>query len=207
MDLKIISLSFSLVLFSCANSQENVEYRLVGGPCEGCEAVMEYRENNLDAVDTLPEFDTAGEKLKITGTIFKADGKTPAENVVLYIHHTNAAGIYPIRGDEKGWAGRHGYLRGWIKTGKDGKFTFYTQVPASYPERTTPAHIHPYILEPDGRYYYLSAYFFEDDPLFKKDHMENPPRGSNGLIKLKNEDGYALIERDFVLGKNIPGYR
>ena len=203
---KLIILVSLVFLISCARSQEQQAYKLVGGPCEGCEAVMEYDEKDLNAMDTLPEFDSAENKLKITGTIYEEDGKTPAENVILYIHHTNAEGVYPTRGNEKDWSKRHGYLRGWIKTGKDGKFTFYTQVPGSYPDRETPAHIHPYILEPDGRYYYLSAYFFENDPLFTKDHMENPPRGSNGLVKLKKEGKYTVIERDFVLGENIPDY-
>lgn len=207
MNIRIIISSCLFLLFSCVRSQENVEYRLIGGPCEGCEAVMEYEGKVLNAVDTLPEFNASAEKLKITGTIFKPDGITPAENVILYIHHTNAKGVYPTRGDEKGWAKRHGYLRGWVKTGKDGEFTFFTQVPSGYPDRKTPAHIHPYILEPDGRYYYLSAYFFNNDSRFNQDHMEDPPRGSNGLVKVKEEDGYALIERDFVLGKNIPGYQ
>ena len=202
---KLIILISLVFLISCAKSQENKDYKLVGGPCEGCEAVLEYK-GSLNAVDTLPDFASAENKLKITGTIYQKDGKTPAEDVVLYIHHTNAAGVYPTRDNEEGWARRHGYLRGWIKTGKDGIFTFYTQVPGSYPDRETPAHIHPYILEPDDRYYYLSGYFFEDDPLFTKEHMENPPRGSRGLVKLKKEGKYTVIERDFVLGKNIPNY-
>lgn len=197
----------SFLLFSCARSQENKEHRLVGGSCEGCEAVLEYGEQDLNAVDTLPEFDSAGNKLKVTGTIYKEDGKTPAENVILYIHHTNAEGIYPTKGDEKDWAKRHGYLRGWIKTGSDGRYTFYTQVPGSYPDGRNPAHIHPIILEPDGKYYYLSGYFFEGDPLLTSDHMEDPPRGGNGVVRLKQTDGMALIERDFILGKGVPGYQ
>ncbi|MCB7481647.1 intradiol ring-cleavage dioxygenase [Christiangramia sediminis] len=207
MDLRIIIFGISLLLFSCARSQQQLAPILVGGPCEGCEAVLEYGKRDLNAVDTLPEFASAENKLKITGTIYEADGSTPAEDIVLYIHHTNADGVYPTKGDEKDWAKRHGYLRGWIKTGKDGEFTFYTQVPAGYPDRRTPAHIHPYILEPDGSYYYLSAYFFEDDPRFTKDHMEDPPRGSKGVVQLTKTGKMALIERDFVLGQGIPGYK
>ena len=207
MDFRIVVFGISFLLFSCVQSQEQNKPRLVGGPCEGCEAVFEYGDRDLNPVDTLPEFASAENKLKITGTIYEADGETPAENVVLYIHHTNAEGIYPTKGDEKGWAKRHGYLRGWIKTGKDGRYTFYTQVPGSYPDGTNPAHIHPIIMEPDGKYYYLSAYFFKGDPLLTEDHMEDPPRGSDGVVKLKETDGMALIERDFILGKGVPDYQ
>ena len=207
MDLRIIIFGISLLLFSCARSQQQQEPRLVGGPCEGCEAVLEYGNRDLKAVDTLPEFASAENKLKISGTIYEADGKTPAEDIVLYIHHTNAEGVYPTKGDEKGWADRHGYLRGWIKTVTDGRYTFYTQVPGSYPDGQNPAHIHPFILEPDGKYYYLSAYFFKGDPLLSENHMEDPPRGSMGVVELIKTGNMNLIERDFILGQGIPGYK
>ena len=207
MNFRILIFGISLLLFSCARSQEQNEPELVGGPCEGCEAVLEYENWDMNAIDTLPEFNSAENKLKITGTIYEADGETPAENIILYIHHTNAEGIYPTKGDEKEWARRHGYIRGWIKTGKDGRYTFYTQVPGSYPDGRNPAHIHPFILEPDGKYYYLSAYFFDGDPLLTDDHQEDPPRGGDGVVKLQDDGDMYLIERDFILGKGIPGYK
>lgn len=200
-------LLLSLLMVSCANSQER-NLRLVGGACEGCEAVLEYGDQNLNNRDTLPEFEQTENKLKLSGTIYKADGKTPAEDVILYIHHTNAQGIYPTKGDEKGWGKSHGYLRGWIKTGKDGKYSFYTQVPGSYPSRTDPAHIHPFILEPDGKYYYLETLHFEGDPLLTKNHSSKKPRGtSTGVLKPVKKGPIKLATLDFVLGKNIPGYK
>ena len=195
-----------LLLTSCAKSQE-VSPQLVGGPCEGCEAVLEYGDRELDAVDTLPEFESALDKLRLTGTIYEPDGKTPAEGVVLYIHHTNAQGVYPTKGDEEGWAKRHGYLRGWTQTGKDGKFTFYTQVPGEYPTRNTPAHIHPYILEPNGKYYWMESYFFEGDELLSKEHVPTNPRGGTpGVVELQKQNGMYEVERNFILGENIPGH-
>lgn len=202
-------LAFLLVIWtstSCVHSQES-DPLLVGGRCEGCEAVLEYGDKQLNAIDTLPGFEEAEKKLKLSGTIFEADGSTPAQGVVLYIHHTNDKGIYPTRGDEEGWAKRHGYIRGWIKTGPDGNFTFYTQVPGSYPSRDNPAHIHPFILEPHGKYYWVETYFFEGDPLLQDHHMEKKPRGGSvGKVSLTKEDGMYSVKRDFVLGKNIPGY-
>ena len=192
-------------MVSCANSQEKNPH-LAGGPCEGCEAVLEFGDRKLDNKDTLPEFEAAKNKLKLSGTIYKPDG-TPAEGVILYIHHTNAAGIYPTSGDEEGWGKRHGYLRGWIKTGKDGKYTFYTQVPGTYPSRTDPAHIHPYILEPDGKYYWLETLHFEGDALLTKKHINKNPRGtSTGVLKPVQEGNIKSATVDFVLGKNVPDY-
>lgn len=200
-----IVLPFLLLFTFCSIgvSQEISEQNsvLVGGPCEGCEAVFEFGDRFLSPVDTLPGFEQAEEKLKITGTIYRPDGQTPAEGVILYIHHTNAKGVYPTRGDETGWDRRHGYLRGWIKTEADGRFTFYTQKPGSYSQN--PAHIHPTILEPDGKYYYIAEYLFEGDP-----NLENGwgNRGGAGVVKLKRQNDMLVAERDIILGLNVPDY-
>lgn len=72
----------------------------VGSPCEGCEAIYEYVDNVLTSVDTLPLFQQNEPKLKINGTVFKKDGKTPASDVIVYIYHTNREGIYQTKSDE-----------------------------------------------------------------------------------------------------------
>lgn len=146
--------------------------------------------------------------IKVVGTVYEPDGITPAENVILYFYHTDQEGIYPTRGDEKGWARRHGYIRGWIKTGPDGQYTIYTRKPAPYPSRSEPAHIHITILEPDGKYYWIQSYHFEGDPLLtKKETNPKSPRGGNsGILSLKKQDDLNIGVRDIILGKNIPGY-
>jgi protocatechuate 3,4-dioxygenase beta subunit len=204
----ILILIILLSVCGFPQNQDEENYNLVGGPCEGCEAIFEYGNRELSPVDTLPDFNDDGPKLKLTGTIFQPDGKTPAENVILYIYHTDQEGIYPTKGNETGWAKRHGYLRGWIKTNSDGKYTFYTLKPGTYPSRSAPAHIHPVILEPDGKYYWIEEYLFEDDPLLtEKDISKNSPRGGNsGILNLKKEGNILIGKRDIILGKNIPTY-
>ena len=204
----ILAFSLLYILISCANSQD-VTYKLVGGSCEGCEAIFEYGDKKLLAVDSLPGFITAETKIKVTGTIFLSDGKTPAKDVILYVYHTNAKGIYPTKGDEEGWAKRHGYIRGWVKTNADGKYSFYSLKPGAYPSRSTPAHIHPTILEPNGKYYWLGSYHFEGDPLLTDEEInpEFPRGGSSGLLILHKKGDLWQGTRDFVLGKNIPDYK
>lgn len=192
---------------ACANGQEDIQYRLVGAPCEGCEAVFEYGDRELNSIDTLPNFNITSQKLKISGTIFQPDAKTPAENVILYLYHTDSTGVYPTTNKSENWERRHGYLRGWIKTGKDGKYTFYTSMPAGYPNAKTPSHIHPTILEPDGRYYYLSEILFKNDMRLTEEHFMEDPRGTdNMLVNPEKLDGLLVINKDFILGKNVPGY-
>lgn len=198
-----LTLFFIFSLSNCAQAQTE----LLGAPCEGCEAVFEYGNKHLNPVDTLPDFHKPGPKLKVTGIIYKNDGKTPAANVILYIYHTNQEGIYPTRGDETGWARRDGYIRGWIKTDSTGRYTFYTLKPGTYPDRSEPAHIHPVILEPDGDYYYIDNWNFANDPLLADDERSEPaPRGGSGIVALKEEGDLLIAERDIILGLNIPNY-
>lgn len=206
----LATVTLIILIQTCIYSQEQNEnnFRLVGGPCEGCEAVFEYGERVLSAIDTLPDFNSEGPKLKVTGTIFLPDEKTPAENIILYIYHTNQNGIYPTKSDEKEWGKRHGYLRGWIKTGTDGKYTFYTLKPGIYPSRNAPAHVHATILEPDGKYYWIEEYLFEDDLLISEDDKNKklPRGGSTGILTLTDEKNLLVGKRDIILGKNIPNY-
>ncbi|MFQ5627146.1 MAG: intradiol ring-cleavage dioxygenase [bacterium] len=206
----ILIIFFTVLLFTSAYSQtRNVrDDRLIGGPCEGCEAIFEYGDRNLSPVDTLPDFHDKGPKIKVTGTIYQNDGKTPAEGIILYIYHTDQNGRYATKGGETGWGRRHGYIRGWVKTGKDGKYTFYTLKPGTYPNRSIPAHIHPTILEPNGKYYWLGSYHFEGDPFLteREKSPESPRGGHSGLLSLRKEGNLLVGERDIILGKNVQDY-
>jgi protocatechuate 3,4-dioxygenase beta subunit len=184
------------------------EFKLIGGPCEGCEAIFEYGDKQLYNIDTLPDFEQQGPKLKISGTVYKHGSRIPARDVILYIYHTSQEGIYPTRGNEKGWKKRHGYLRGWIKTDTNGKYTFYTLVPGAYPNRNNPKHIHIIVLEPDGKYYYIEEFLFAGDPLLTDDRINRTdPRGGYGYIlhPIKQND-MLVATRNIELGKNVPGY-
>ena len=207
--MKVVTLLlYGVLIAACARSQDSQpEPRLIGR-CEGCEAVLEYGDRVLSPVDTLPGFNDPGPQILISGTVYMPDGKTPAKDVIIYVYHTDQGGIYPKKGDETGWARRHGYLRGWMKTGKDGTYSFYTLKPGVYPSRVAPAHIHITILEPDGKYYYLKDYNFEGDPLLRDRDINpsNPRGGTSGLLSLKENGSLLVGERDIILGKNVAGY-
>lgn len=203
--MKFLNVIFMIVLFTTCKAQ--TEYKLVGGPCEGCEAVFEYGDHELTSVDTLPGYEKSNSKLVISGTVYKFDGKTPAPNVIMYFYQTDENGIYVKRGDEEGWAKRHGYIRAWVKTDENGIYKIYTLKPGSYPSRTEPAHIHLTILEPDGKYYYVDSYYFKDDPLLTESIVDNADqRGGDGIIDLQIKDKIYFGERDIILGKNISNY-
>lgn len=197
-------LLLTINLFTSCQAQTNKE---VGGPCEGCEAIYEYGPKILTAVDTLPGFQQNAPKLKISGTVFKKDGKTPAKNVIIYIYHTNREGLYKAVNPKTIWAKRHGNTRGWVKTGSNGQYTFYTYRPAAYPDNSEPEHIHITIKEPEKKEYYLDEYLFNDDPLLTpKRKSRLPNRGGSGIVNPKVENGILTIKRNLILGKNIPHY-
>jgi protocatechuate 3,4-dioxygenase beta subunit len=192
------------------NESATLSLKPVGGRCEDCEAVLEYKNLNkvLNWIDTLPDFNERGPKLEVSGTIYKHDGKTPAKDVILYVYHTDQIGEYSVRGDEKDWGKRHGYIRGWIKTSADGKYKFYTLRPGAYPMGGNPAHIHPIIREGDGHVYWIDEYLFDDDPILSdSERKDQPGRGGFGILKTKRgKNGILVAERNIILGLNIPGY-
>lgn len=184
---------------------------LIGGGCEGCEAVFEspIQHTELGNIDTLPGFGEAGTKLCVSGVIYNADGVTPAKDVVLYIYHTDQKGYYTPGKNAAGWERRHGYMRGWLKTNESGEYVFYTVKPAPYPNATFQAHIHPTIKEPGKNEYYIDVFVFSDDPFVDDKYRKiEQKRGGSGILTLvKGDDDIMYAKRDIIIGKNIPNYR
>jgi protocatechuate 3,4-dioxygenase, beta subunit len=213
----LLTVSFILSLAGCSQnnskkaaikpgSQKEIK---VGGSCEGCEAIYEsyVSFDKLSYIDTLPDFNEQGPKIEISGIIYQQDGKTPAPGVILYVYHTDQAGLYSKKGNVTGWGKRHGYIRGWMKTNEKGEYKFYTLKPAAYPGRNIPAHIHPVIKEPGKTEYWIDEYLFDDDSLLTTEEREkNEGRGGNGIIMLEEKDGMFYGKRNIYLGRKIPDY-
>ena len=194
------------ISFSCL-SQNRSNLKLVGGPCEGCEAIYEYGNKHLSSVDTLAQFNKLPNPIKVSGVVYENDGETPANDIILYVYHTNNNGIYPSNKYSKGWERRHGYLRGWMKTDSEGRYAFYTSRPASYPNTNISQHIHITVKEPDKNEYYIDAFHFSDDPNITQAIMNKKnPRGGYGVISLKKEGAIQVANRNIILGLNIPNY-
>jgi len=80
--------------------------QLVGGSCEGCEAIYEQGPSfdTLSAVATLPDFNEPGTRIAISGIVYQRDQRTPAKDVVIYIYHTDQSGKYVAKAGQTGWA-------------------------------------------------------------------------------------------------------
>lgn len=168
----------------------------------------------LSSTDTSPGWNETGQKILLTGTVYEIDGKTPAKNTILYYYQTDNNGVYSNREDEprnmpKNSLGQtHGHIRGWVKTGDDGKYSIYTIKPGTYPSRNEPAHIHISVREESIETpYYIDDFVFDDDALLttkRRLKMEN--RGGSGVIRFVEKEGLLIGERNIILGLNIPDY-
>ena len=202
--MKRFSIAFMWLASLSLHAQSNTD-RSVGGPCDECDLMFEGMPPNLSWRTTIAPPGEPGEPMIIQGTVYKKDGKTPAPDVILYIYHTDNAGIYSTA---PGHTNRHGHLRGWIKTGADGRYEFKSIRPGSYPTRNAPAHIHPLIKEKGLTRYWIDEYLFEGDPLLTNaERARQEKRGGNGIITLKkNANGVWEGHRNIMLGMNVPNY-
>lgn len=169
--------------------------------CEGCEAAWERDPATLGPTLRLTPPDEPGEPLVVEGTVYQADGRTPAAGVVLYFHQTNADGLYAGGTDESEWSRRHGRLRGWLRTGADGRYRLETIKPGQYPSRIDPAHIHVTVLEPGADPYWIDDIVFTGEPGVDATYTaKRENRGGSGVVTLKKTaDGRLAATRDITL--------
>ncbi|MBA2746739.1 MAG: intradiol ring-cleavage dioxygenase [Flavisolibacter sp.] len=181
---------------------------LVGGGCDGCEIMYVGMPEQIGASDTSAAWQEQGRKILISGKVLKKDGRTPAPGVILYYWQTDQTGKYVAGESGKDAASRHGRLRGWMKTDREGNYALYTIRPGNYPGESFPAHIHIAIKEPGVlNEYYIDDLVFDDDPYLSKAYKDQQQkRGGNGILKLAKSGNVETATYNIVLGLNIPGY-
>ncbi|MBP6671560.1 MAG: intradiol ring-cleavage dioxygenase [Bacteroidetes bacterium] len=186
----------------------------VGGPFENREYIYSGIPKVPSAVDTSPGWKFSGQKLLITGTVYQNDGVTPAPGVIVYYYQTNTEGRYLHRPEESrsmvpnAQGQTHGFIRGWAKSGMDGRYSIYTIRPGKYPSRDFPAHIHLTVKEPNTiNEYYIDDIVFDDDRLLTTaERLKAENRAGSGIVRLVQRDGLHIGERNIILGMNIPNY-
>ncbi len=141
-----------------------------------------------------------GEQMIISGTVYEADGKTPAPNVLIYLYHIDIEGIYGRRGEH-----RHGRYRGWMLTDAKGKYEFQTIKPAPYPENRFAAHIHTTLTTKNMKEDWIDSTLFEGDRLISARERETAGRkgGFNPIVKLeKGANGVYTATRNIQIWRN-----
>jgi protocatechuate 3,4-dioxygenase beta subunit len=194
----------NLVLAGCALSSlasvptlAAARERVLGGPCEGCDWVFSGMPARFGSVARIAPPEEPGDRMTLQGIVSSAAG--PVAGVIVYAYHTNRAGVYPAA------ANRHGALRGWAMTDRNGRYRFDSIRPGAYPSHDIAQHVHMHVIEPGVGTYYIDNVEFLDDPLLDPSSPQ-PMRGGSGRSQpLRRDDGWD-IRRDIALGRNIPGY-
>lgn len=132
-----------------------------------------------------PVIETSGSPLRIEGTIFSRDCKTPVADATLDIWHCDNEGNYDMRGF-KG--------RGQVRTDANGHYVFTTIFPPPY--GTRPRHIHIKV-RAAGREELTTQLYFKGDPNLKNDFARNaePDR----VIALQSQSNLKVGTFDIFL--------
>lgn len=181
---------------------------VVGGPCDGCEAVFEGQPASLTNEARLVEPGEVGLPLRVEGRTLDAAGR-PRTGVVVYAYQTDASGSYRADDAATGPAARrHGALRGWAISDAEGRYAFATVRPGSYPNSDIPAHIHMHVIERDCATYYIDDVVFTDDPLLTAERRPRYERGrgGSGVVTPRARDSHHVVVRDIRLGAGIADY-
>lgn len=136
-----------------------------------------------------------GERIAIRGTVYGKDGKTPNANALIYAYHTDIHGIYG-RGNEH----KHGRFRGWMLTDANGKYSFETILPASYPNSTIAKHIHMTVTTVKRKEDWIDSILFEGDRFITARERVIAKGGFNSILSLvRGQDGVLTGVRDILL--------
>ncbi len=113
------------------------------------ERAQQQRPTTLSNVGRIAAATEPGAPLVVRGQLLNMDG-SPAAGAVIFAYQTDRGGIYDTPGN-----GPHSWrLRGWVKAGPDGRFTFQTVRPGSYPNSNNPPHVHFTAFLPAGERYH-----------------------------------------------------
>jgi len=160
--------------------------------------IYDRAEDQLSNTDTIPDFRSKVNKLKLTGTVYQSDGVTPAKDVIIFIEQPDENGDFDLRrsGDK-----RYVFHRSWVKTDADGKYTFYTFVPGNDRRYNQMSQIFPIIKEKSKEEVQLASLLFDNDPLLTKRCRKRLTKkgGENRILTTTSKDGLFIAEKDIVL--------
>ena len=160
--------------------------------------IYDRAEDLLSNTDTIPDYRSKTNKLKLTGVIYESDGVTPAKDVIVFIEQPDENGDFDLRrsGDD-----RYVFHRSWVKTDEDGRYTFYTFVPGNDRRYNQMQQIFPIIKEDSKPEVQLESLLFDNDPLLtKRCRKQLNKKGHTGrILTTEKKDGIWIANKDIVL--------
>jgi protocatechuate 3,4-dioxygenase beta subunit len=143
-----------------------------------------------------------GERLVVSGTVFKTDGRTPVPGARVYVYQTDVNGYYrPGANDSK-----NPRLKGTMVTGPSGQYEFRTIKPGPYPGGGVPAHIH-YVVNAPGHRERVFEIVFEGDPALTDRIKEDAKKDDCAFCirpLARGPDGAWQVVQDIRLPPSLP---
>jgi protocatechuate 3,4-dioxygenase beta subunit len=139
-----------------------------------------------------------GQRLEVSGVVYAADSKTAVASASVYVYQTDARGYY--RPDDA-MGNRDPRLKALLRTDAEGRYSYRTIRPGSYPGTQVPQHIH-YEVTAEGRGTRIFEIVFEDDPVMNQRIREEAARpGSFYALQkvLPGPGGVGRVTQDVVL--------
>ena len=133
----------TLLVTSATLAAQDTEY------IRAIERAQKQRPAALASTGRIAPTSEPGSPLTVRGRVLSIDDQ-PAANAVIFAYQTDRGGLY-----DKPENGPHSWrLRGWTRADTDGRFTFETIRPGSYPNSNNPPHVHFTAFLPDGSRYH-----------------------------------------------------
>ena len=132
-----------VTLFVTSAAAQDTEY------IRALERAQQQRPATLATTGRIAPTSEPGRPLVVPVQVVGVNG-SPANNAVVFAYQTDAKGLY-----DKPENGPHSWrLRGWTKTDADGRVTFETIRPGSYPNSNNPPHVHFTVFLASGERYH-----------------------------------------------------
>ena len=139
-----------------------------------------------------------GQPIQVSGVIYREHDHKPAVGAVLFVFQTDASGRY--NPEVSGYRGEvNPRLRGWMKTGSDGRYEFSSIKPGQY---SGPIHIHAHLYAAGRPEWFIREFLFADDPLipaWERAEFARYGRFSPMLHLRRRGDGVLVGERDILM--------
>lgn len=149
-----------------------------------------------DAAETrLVAASEPGKPLVVSGTIYAADGVTPARSVRLFLYHTDAEGYYSRPRDNP----RDARIRGWVMADERGRYRFRTIKPAHYANNQgNAAHIHTHLHGPDMPAHWIDSFLFAGDRYLHPQQVAEGQRmgALSPVMQISERGGVLYCTRD-----------